>query len=147
MMNNIPYLRNKISTLFVLYAPIALLSSSPLPLSNLLLQPVQAQTTMTFKTSKPTTYTDPDTGQEFTLTFDAQGTTTSSGPQAPKITNGTIQEHVSGSNGNGPQTFTGNITSGFYTTGDNGPGITFYATIQNADYYVQSACPTSPTTP
>ena len=37
---------------------------------------------MTFKTPKPTTYRHPDTGQEFSLTFDAQGTATPSGPQA-----------------------------------------------------------------
>ena len=37
---------------------------------------------------------------------------------------------------------TGSITSGFYTTGDNGPGITFYATIQNVVYVVESACTT-----
>ena len=80
----IPYIRKNTSTLFTISAAaIALLplASPLLLLSNILLQPVQAQTTMTFKTSKPATYTDPDTGQEFTLTFDAQGTTTSSGPQ------------------------------------------------------------------
>ena len=68
-------------------------------------------------------------------------------PKSAKITNGTIQEHVSGSNGNGPQTFTGNITSGFYSTNHDPPYITFYATIQNADYYVESACTTSADNP
>ena len=102
---------------------------------------------MTFKTPKPATYMDPDTGQEFSLTFDAQGTTTPSGPQAAKMTNGTIQEHVSGSNGNGPQSFTGNITSRFYSTNHDPPYITFYSTIQNADYYVESACTTSADNP
>ena len=43
-------------------------------------------------------------------------------------------------NGNRSQTLTSSITSGFYTTGDNGPGITFYATIQNVVYVVESAC-------
>ena len=82
MINNIPHLRKKVSTFLALSAAIRAASvSSPLLLFNLLLQPVQAQTTMTFKTPKPATYTDPDTGQEFSLTFDAQGTTTPSGPQ------------------------------------------------------------------
>jgi hypothetical protein len=149
MINYISYLRKEVSTFLALSAAIALLLlASPLVLSNPLLQPVQAQTTtMTFKTPKPATYTDPETGQEFSLTFNAQGTTTPSGPQAAKITNGTIQEHVSGSNGNGPQTFTGNITSGFYSTNHDPPYITFYATIQNADYYVESACTTSADNP
>src|SRR5688500_12263578 len=90
----IPYMRKGTSsTLIALSAAIALLmNSSPVQLlSNplLLLQPAEAQTTMTFKTPKPATFTDPDTGQEATLTFDAQGTTTPSGPQAAKITSGT----------------------------------------------------------
>jgi hypothetical protein len=143
----IPFMRKKISTFLALSTAIALLLSSPLVLSNFLLQPVQAQSPMTFKTPKPATYTDPDTGQVFTLTFDAQGTATPSGPQAAKITNGTIQGHISGSNGNGPQTFTGNITSGFYSTNRYPPYITFYATIQNADYYVESACTASADNP
>ena len=93
MINNIPFSRKEVPTLLALSAAIALLLSSPLVISNFLLQPVQAQSPMTFKTPKPATYTDPDTGQEFTLTFDAQGTTTPSGPQAAKITNGTIHTH------------------------------------------------------
>jgi len=145
MTNNIPYLRNKTPTLLTLsVTAIALLLVSPLVLSHFLLQPAQAQTLMIFKTPKPATYTDPDTGQEATLTFDAQGTTTPSGPQAAKITNGTIQVNLPGSNGNGPtQTLTGNITSGAYITSRSPPGIQFYATIQNADFLVESACTTS----
>lgn len=146
MINNIPFSRKEVSTFLALSAAIALLLlSSPLPLSNFLLQPVQAQTTMTFKTPKPATYTDPDTGQEFSLTFDAQGTTTPSGPQAAKITNGTI--HTPDFNGDGSQTLTGSITSGAYITSRQPPGIQFYATIQNVVYLVESACTTSDDNP
>src|SRR5262245_58187387 len=140
----ISYMRKGTSTLFIVSAAIALilLTSPVLPLPNLLLQPVQAQTTnMTFKTPKPATYTNPDTGQVFTLSFDAQGTTTPSGPQAAKITNGTI--HTPDFNGQGSQSLTGSITSGAYITSRQPPGIQFYATIQNVVYLVESACTTS----
>ncbi len=132
------------STLVTLSAIALLLSSLLLPLSNFL-QPAQAQTTMTFKTPKPATYTDPDTGQVFTLTFDAQGTATPSGPQAAKITNGTI--HTPDFNGDGSQTLTGSITSGAYITSRQPTGIQFYATIQNIVYLVESACTTSDDNP
>ena len=146
----IPYLRKDTSSTLLIFSAtaIALLLSSPLVLSNpLLLQPVQAQTTMTFKTPKPATFTDPLSGEEATLTFDAQGTTTPSGPQAAKITTGTIQVNLPGSNGNGPQTLTGNITSGAYITSRSPTGIQFYATIQNTDFLVESACSTSVNNP
>jgi hypothetical protein len=145
MINNIPFSRKEVPTLLALSAAIALLLSSPLVISNFLLQPVQAQSPMTFKTPKPATYTDPDTGQEFSLTFDAQGTTTPSGPQAAKITNGTI--HTPDFNGDGSQTLTGSITSGAYITSRQPSGIQFYATIQNVVYYVDSACTTSDDNP
>jgi hypothetical protein len=146
----IPHLRKDTSTLFTIPAAIALLMlASPVSLlsNSLLLQPVQAQTTLSFKTPKPATFTDPSSGQESTLTFDAQGTATPSGPAAAKITSGTIQVNLPGSNGNGPQTLTGNITSGAYITGRSPPGIQFYATIQNTDFLVESACSTSEDNP
>ena len=90
MTNNTPCLRNKTPTLLTLSATALalLLLASPLVLSNpLLLQPAQAQTTMTFKTPTNT----PATGQGITLTFEAQGTASSSDPQSAKITNGTFQ--------------------------------------------------------
>jgi hypothetical protein len=144
----IPYLRKDTSNLLAFPAVIALLLlAGPLVISNFLLQPAQAQTTtMTFKTPNAATYTDPDLGLEYTLTFDAQGTATPSGPQAAKITNGTIQLHVPYTNPDGsgpPQTLTGNITSGVYDTSRSPPGIQFYATIQNVVYYVDSPCATS----
>jgi len=85
--NNAPCLRkNKISALLVLSAAIALLLASPvLPLSNIL-QPVQAQTPMTFKTPSPAQSEERNSA----LTFDAQGTLSinSSGDQPM---NGTFQ--------------------------------------------------------
>jgi hypothetical protein len=142
----IPYMRKGTSsTLIALFTAITLLLlASPLSLSNPILQPAQAQTSMTFKTPKPATYTDPDTGQEATLTFDAQGITTPSGPASAKITSGTIQVDLPDPDASGPtQTLTGNITSGAYITSRSPTGIQFYATIQNTDFLIESACTTS----
>jgi hypothetical protein len=73
----IPYMRKGTSsTLIALSAAIALLLSSPLVISNFL-QPVQAQTAMSFRTPTPAEGTmseSPIEGEEATLTFDAQGT-------------------------------------------------------------------------
>jgi hypothetical protein len=63
------------STLFALSAAVILLSASPLLLSNLLFQPVQAQTAMNFRTPTPASGTMskyPDLNA--TLTFDVHGT-------------------------------------------------------------------------
>jgi hypothetical protein len=89
---NIPYLRNNISISLALSAALALvlLTSPLLPLSNPLLQPVQAQTTMTFKTPKPADGTTGDTDIAATLTFDVHGTTTP-GSIILKVNNGTFQ--------------------------------------------------------
>jgi hypothetical protein len=75
----IPYMRKGTSsTLIALSAAIALLLlASPLVISNFLLQPVQAQTAMSFRTPTPAEGTmseSPIEGEEATLTFDAQGT-------------------------------------------------------------------------
>jgi hypothetical protein len=78
MMNNIPYLRKNISTLLALSAIALLLLSSPLVLFNLV--PVQAQTNLIFRTPTPASGMSP-TGEEFSLTFDAQGTPSSIDPQ------------------------------------------------------------------
>jgi hypothetical protein len=51
MINNIPYLRDKISTFIVLSAAIFLLAS-PLLSFNILLQPAQAQSTLSFRTTQ-----------------------------------------------------------------------------------------------
>jgi hypothetical protein len=79
VINNTPYSRKKISTLLLLSATILMLllaaTSSLPPLSNPLLQPVQAQTAMNFRTPTPATGTasgPPDINA--TLTFDVHGT-------------------------------------------------------------------------
>jgi hypothetical protein len=73
MINNIlPYRRKNISTLLVFSAAVVLmLLASPLSLFNIL-QPVQAQTTMSFKTPQPVISED----GSLVLTLDAQGTLT-----------------------------------------------------------------------
>ena len=133
MINNnniLPYMRKDILTLFALSAAILmLLLVSPLVLSNLL-QTVQAQTTMTFRTLSPAT-------GSADLTFDAQGTTTPSGPVAAKITNGTIQLKA------GHQIVTGEITSGSFTNDSSGGSFTFYAKLDNVYYSANSLCSTS----
>jgi hypothetical protein len=125
--------KNTLSTLLVLSAAIALvLSVSPLVISNILLQPVQAQTTMTFKTPTPAQDSLDDS-----LTFDANGTTSAADPQSAEITNGTIQLQTD-------QTYTGGIYSGSFTKNARGEDvITFKAKINNLDYSVYSNCSTS----
>jgi hypothetical protein len=83
MIDNISFSRKEVSTFLALSAAILmlLLSSPPLlPLSNPLLQPVQAQTNLIFRTPTPASGMSP-TGEEFSLTFDAQGTPSSIDPQ------------------------------------------------------------------
>ncbi len=139
----IPYVRKKISsTLLALSAAIALLLSSTLLLSNLLLQPVQAQTTpLTFRTVGPADGTDPASRQEVALTFDAHGTTSSSDPQRVDITNGTIQLQADPTN-NG-KVYTGEINGGRFTNTTSGGVIDFTATIDNLRYSIFSECSTS----
>jgi hypothetical protein len=89
MMNDniLPYMRKVTSTLLVLSTAIAmlLLASPLLPFSKALLQPVQAQTAMTFGT--PTPAISEEGGS---LTFEAHGTNTSSDFKTAKITGGTF---------------------------------------------------------
>jgi hypothetical protein len=127
--------RKDTSTLLT-FCAIVLLLASPLVLSNLLLQPVQAQTTLSFRTPTPAMGYDRPTGQEVALTFDAHGTTSTSDPTRADITNGTIQLQAR-------YTYNGKIISGVI---DNRTGvgfISFDATINNTDYSVQSFCSTS----
>jgi len=138
-------LRNNISISLTLSAALALvlLASPLLPLSNpILLQPAQAQTPMTFKTPKPATGTDPNSGQGVGLTFDAHGTSSTSDPSSVDITNGTIQLQADPPHG---QTYNGTITSGIFTNNTNGGSFRFRATIDNSDYSLSSDCSTSVT--
>jgi hypothetical protein len=132
----IPYMRKDTSTLIALSAAIALLLSSPLLLVNLLLQPVQAQTTLSFRTPTPAEGYDRPTGQEVALTFDGHGTTSTSNPSRADITNGTIQLQAD-------QTYTGKINYGIIDNRTGAGFISFDATINNIDYSVESFCSTS----
>lgn len=113
----IPYMRKGISsTLLVLLstAMALVLLATPLILSNILFQPVQAQTTLSFRTVEPASGDDRCIDGPFsTLTFDAQGTTTSDS-QSSKITNGTFK--VTG----GGEWYSGNIRSGVFGFVDKG---------------------------
>ncbi|MFL6422029.1 MAG: hypothetical protein ACJ71R_00375, partial [Nitrososphaeraceae archaeon] len=136
-------MRNNLSISLALSAIALLLASPLLPLSNplLLLQPVQAQTSMTFKTPKPATYTDPATGQEWTLTFDAQGTASSSGSQSAKITNGTFQiDNIQA----GKILFSGNIQRGSFTNNTIGGLVLAQGDLeQGGNLYITTPCSSS----
>jgi hypothetical protein len=93
LVNNIPYLRKKISILLTLSPVILLLllTTSPLLLFNL--QPIQASqpAPLSFRTLTPANGNDDCVGGNATLTFDAQGTASSSDSQCVDITSGTFQ--------------------------------------------------------
>jgi hypothetical protein len=87
---------------------------SPLLLFNVLLQPAQAQTTLTFSTSQPAF------GGGYLLTFEAQGNASSSDSQSASITNGTFQITNSSSH----QTLvSGDFNSGTFTNNTEGGSI------------------------
>jgi hypothetical protein len=91
MINNIPYLRDKISTFIVLSAAILmLLLASPLVLSNFLLQPVQATAQYTsVQTPNSVVLGDTCNVANAELTFDAQGSPSSG--SSSTLTSGTFQ--------------------------------------------------------
>jgi hypothetical protein len=144
--NNIPYLRKEKPTFLALSAiALLLLSSSPLlPLSNLLVQPVQAQTTMTFKTPTPASgniQCCPENAAA-TITFDAQGTASSSDSQSAKITNGTFQ--ISSSDGG--QKLLGSIDDGTFTNNSRVGSLNIIGKSDEArgySYSISSECSTS----
>jgi Thrombospondin type 3 repeat len=126
----IPYMRKDTSSTLLAFSAIALLLlASPLLLSNVLVQPAQAQTTLSFRTPTPAN------GDSGTLTFDAQGTTSTSDPSSVDITNGTIQWQTD-------QTYTGEIYSGSFNNNTRGGAISFNAKINNLDSSVSSPCRT-----
>ena len=143
MINNnniLSYFRKYISTLLTLSTAAigVLILASPL-LSNILLQPAQAQTTtITFKTPKPAE----DPPSEVALTFDAQGTTSSSDPQTAKITNGTIQITNSSS---GQIRYTGKFFGGSFTNNTSGGSIIGVGFIQptGTNFDFSTSCSTS----
>jgi len=86
----LPYFRKDTSSTLLALSAIALLTISSLPLSNFLLQPAQAETTVTFQPS-PTTVQN----NQFTLTFEAKGTACSSYCHDGEVTSGTFQMNTS----------------------------------------------------
>jgi hypothetical protein len=119
--NNEPYVRKKISpTLLALSAALALLllGASPLLYSNLL-QPVQATTSMSFRTPTPASGSDNCVDPVSTITFDASGTVSSSGDV--QITSGTFNVTSNGE----PYSYSGKITSGTTSNNSNG-GVSLF---------------------
>ena len=134
----------KTSILLLALSAIALLlATNPLLLSNVLLQPVQAQSTsLSFRTPTPANGMTP-TQQAETLTFDAEGTA-SSDPQSPNIaniTNGTIQLQIDPSS-NG-RMYNGTIVNGTFTNDTRGGDISFTAQAGNENYLVTTPCTAS----
>jgi hypothetical protein len=120
MINNIPFSRKEVSTFLALSAAIALLLSSPLVLFNLLLQPVQAQSSVTFRTTEPSRGNDVCTSNTAMITFDAHGTPSSSNPQFVDITGGTFRIT---SIHDGQTLYSGNIYGGKYISTSGGGNV------------------------
>jgi len=110
-----PYFRKNTSTFLALSATILMLLSSPLVFFNLLLQPVHAQTSLSFQTAEPA-HSDYDgcLDSDATLTFDAQGT-----PNPPRldITNGTFKVT---SIRHEQQSYSGKLTGGGFNNNSGG---------------------------
>jgi hypothetical protein len=137
----IPYVRKETSsTLLTLSAAIALLLTSPMLFFNFLLQPAQAQTTLSFRTPTPANGTSSTTGAELSLMFDAQGSTSSSDPQSADITSGTMQITE-----DGQRAYSGNIQGGTFTNNTSGGSISANGPIdQSGDtFFMATSCSTS----
>jgi hypothetical protein len=125
MINNIPFSRKEVSTFLALSAiALLLMSSSGLLLSHFL-QPVQASSigsssssvAITFRTTEPASGVVQCSLTSATLTFDAQGTPSSSNPQRVDITGGTFQ--ISDSSGR-QILYSGNINNGRFSNSSSG---------------------------
>jgi hypothetical protein len=152
--NNEPYVRKKISPTLLALSAVALLllGASPLLHSNLL-QPVQATTSMSFRTPTPASGSDNCVDPVSTITFDASGTVSSSGDQ--KITSGTFNVTSNGE----PYSYSGKITSGTTINNSNGRVSLFLlgtvehvsfptskcSMIQGSPYRINTQCSTSNT--
>lgn len=105
-------------------------TTSPLLLFNVI--PVQAQTSLSFRTTEPASGSDADClVGDATLTFDAQGTPSSSNPQVLDITSGTFKVTATDDE---QKSYSGNLASGSFTN-NNGGGVLKFAlsgTIENA---------------
>ncbi|MFL6484768.1 MAG: hypothetical protein ACJ70Z_08665 [Nitrososphaera sp.] len=140
----IPYLRKGISSTLIALSAIALLLSSPLVLSNILLQPVQAQTNLSFRTPTPASGTSHTTGAEVSLMFDAQGTSSSIDPQTAAITSGTMEITE-----DGQRAYGGNIQGGTYNNNTSGGILSAYGPIDQIGdtFYIDATCGTSVNSP
>ena len=118
-MVNLSYLRKNKSTLFALSAAVVLLSASPLILFNHL-QPVQAQSNFSFRTTQAADGVVECSSTGARLTFDAQGSPSSSNPQRVDITGGTFQINDRGEGGH--ILYSGNINSGRFDNNTSGGG-------------------------
>jgi hypothetical protein len=131
IMLNIPYLE-KISISLAFSAVILLLlpTISQLLLFNVI--PAQAQTHLSFRTTEPASGSDADCmAADATLTFDAQGTPSSSNPQHLDITSGTFKVTARDDE---QKSYSGNLASGSFTS-NSGGGVENFAlggTIDNA---------------
>ncbi|MFL6476373.1 MAG: thrombospondin type 3 repeat-containing protein [Nitrososphaera sp.] len=152
--NNIPHLRKEASTFLALSAAAMLLllmmTSSSLPLFNLV--PAQAQSSVSFQTVQPAQGTL-CTGEQAYLTFDAQGTTSSSGSSILKMTGGTFQ--ITDSSSSRQILYSGNIQRGEFN--DNGQdakiSLAYFVnhvsdtahpcTATNDLFFIYSSCSTS----
>jgi hypothetical protein len=153
LVNIIPYLRNEMSFSLALLSAAAtivlLMFTSPLVLS--LLQPAQAQSSVSFRTVQPAQGTL-CTGEQAYLTFDAQGTTTS-GSTILKMTGGTFQ--ITDSSSSRQILYSGNIQRGEFN--DNGQeakiSLAYFVnhvsdtahpcTATNDLFFIYSSCSTS----
>jgi len=148
-------LRNEISIssalLFTAAAILLLMmTSSSLPLFNLV--PAQAQNSVSFQTVQPAQGTL-CTGEQAYLTFDAQGTTTSSGSPILKMAGGTFQ--ITDSSRSRQILYSGNIQRGeFNDTGQEAKISLAYfvnhvsdtahpCTTTNDLFFIYSSCSTS----
>jgi hypothetical protein len=123
-------MRNKISTSLAFSAAILLLlvtTTSPLVLFNVV--PVQAQSNLSFRTIEPADGSDGCIGGDATLTFDAQGTPSSSNPQRLDITSGTFTVTARDDE---QKTYSGNLNGGSYTN-NGGGGVEKFALIGTID--------------
>ncbi|MFL6522149.1 MAG: hypothetical protein ACJ71B_01575 [Nitrososphaera sp.] len=122
-------MRNKLSiSLAFSGAILLLLLASSLPLSNIL-QQVQAQSSLSFRTTEPASGFVECSHTAATLTFDAQGTNSSSNLQRVNITGGTFQ--INSTTG-GEELHRGNIHSGRFSSSSVGGGLFLNAEVNDA---------------
>jgi hypothetical protein len=128
------------SNLLVFSAAIALLllTSTLLPLSNFLLQPVQAQTTLSFKTPIPANGTG--VAQGGALTFDAQGDTFRSSDQLYATGTYTITDISTGANSSGSIL---RVQGCCLSNPSNGDKISMDAALSGVSYSISTSCSTS----